>query len=654
MQEPSLQGPSNKRAAAEPTQEHASVGGRPAKIRPNSTEDNFACSLPRKSAGLIPREGVDEFCKFPFGYQTTPPPALEVDRVVPSTSRSSPVVNKHKDKDYNMLQQPETRPITQEQLVNEVKGIYAGLVTTERRLVEIDQRHTSTTDKLSNKQWQALIALHRTLLHEHHDFFLASQHPSSSPALHRLATKYPMPARMWHHGIHSLLELLRHRLPNSLDHMLTFVYLAYSMMTLLLESVPSFEETWIDRLGDLARYRMAIEEANLRDREVWFRVARMWYNKAADSSPNVGRIQHHLAVLARPNIVQQLFYYSKALVSVASFPNARNSVMLLFNPFLEDSEITSQRYPLLELALVRLRSALFTRGAIFASGTQVQKTMSVSMPKYQCLTSDESRRSHHAAPYACHILPIPTTVVLQHTKDKNELPYVHVLSDRGNRYRDWGNLVKCVTPAAMKYIRAVALFAQRMSSDTAVLISLCALPMVHAAPTSSQTATDSLKSTGYWVNTSTFGCVMAWTAACGFALLVDQLGHRIAKGDTARYGVLSCGASVASLIVVDAQALAEVRWPTLAVGFDFLVRYYSTLAKQHGMGLGYLAATLGLGISMDAWLVHLASGSQGGGQELFPQLLLICLWLSLFICSCVAQLLRHDNSTRTPLGVSEV
>ena len=30
--------------------------------------------------------------------------------------------------DTSMLPQPETKPITQEQLVNEVKGIYAGLV----------------------------------------------------------------------------------------------------------------------------------------------------------------------------------------------------------------------------------------------------------------------------------------------------------------------------------------------------------------------------------------------------------------------------------------------------------------------------------------------------------------------------------------------
>jgi hypothetical protein len=92
--------------------------------------------------------------------------------------------------------------------------------------------------------------------------------------------------------------------------MLTFIYMAYSMMTLLLESVRAFEETWIECLGDLARYRMAVEELDLRDREIWAGVARYWYNKAADRNPDVGRIQHHLAVLARLDVVQQLFYYT--------------------------------------------------------------------------------------------------------------------------------------------------------------------------------------------------------------------------------------------------------------------------------------------------------------------------------------------------------
>ena len=40
------------------------------------------------------------------------------------------------------------------------------------------------------------------------------------------------------------------------------------MMALLIESVPTFLETWIECLGDLARYRMAFEEFDMRDRSM--------------------------------------------------------------------------------------------------------------------------------------------------------------------------------------------------------------------------------------------------------------------------------------------------------------------------------------------------------------------------------------------------
>ena len=75
--------------------------------------------------------------------------------------------------DTSILLQPDTRPITAEQLVNEVKGIYSGLVMVEKKCVEIIAQRVLTGGKLSNDQWQALIALHRTLLHEHHDFFVS-------------------------------------------------------------------------------------------------------------------------------------------------------------------------------------------------------------------------------------------------------------------------------------------------------------------------------------------------------------------------------------------------------------------------------------------------------------------------------------------------
>ncbi|TRX98621.1 hypothetical protein FHL15_000695 [Xylaria flabelliformis] len=280
----------------------------------------------------------------------------------PSRSQATPGRSEPPEEDseaLRLIKQPETRPISQEQLVAEVKGIYAGLMMVESKCIEVDNAQSSQSDtKLNNEQWQALIALHRTLLHEHHDFFLASQHPSASQALKRLASKYAMPARMWRHGIHSFLELLRHRLPGSLEHMLTFIYLAYSMMALLYETVPAFEDTWIECLGDLGRYRMAIEDEDIRDREVWTSVSRHWYSKASDKAPTTGRLYHHLAILARPNALQQLFYYSKSLCVPIPFGSAKESIMTLFDPIL-GGHLHGRMLPI-DVAFVRTHGILFS------------------------------------------------------------------------------------------------------------------------------------------------------------------------------------------------------------------------------------------------------------------------------------------------------
>ncbi|KPA39429.1 hypothetical protein FLAG1_07705 [Fusarium langsethiae] len=298
-----------------------------------------------------------------------PPP--KANRHTQPAAQPPPPPSINDDDSSRMMRQPETRPISQDQLVAEVKGIYAGLVMVETKCIEVDNAQSSNTDansKLNNEQWQALIALHRTLLHEHHDFFLASQHPSASQALRRLASKYAMPARMWRHGIHSFLELLRHRLPASLEHMLTFLYLAYSMMALLFETVPAFEDTWIECLGDLGRYRMAIEDDDIRDREVWTGVSRHWYSKASEKSPRTGRLYHHLAILARPNALQQLYFYTKSLCVPIPFSSARESIMTLFDPVLNNCPT---RLSQIDASFVRAHGILFSG----KSWDQLQDTM---------------------------------------------------------------------------------------------------------------------------------------------------------------------------------------------------------------------------------------------------------------------------------------
>ena len=266
-----------------------------------------------------------------------------------------------------LLLQPETRPISHDQLVVEVKGIYAGLVLVERKCIVVDEEQSkaaqeedpSRQTRLTHEQWQALIHLHKTLLHEHHDFFLASQHPSASPALSKLAARYFMPARMWRHGIHAFLEVLRQRLPESLDHMLAFIYIAYSMMALLYETVSTFENTWIECLGDLGRYRMAIEDEDPRDRDVWSGVARYWYSKAADKIPANGRLYHHLAILARPYTLQQLSFYAQSLTSIEPFNEARSSIMTLFDPILNGKESAYHRSTSMETVFIKAHGLLF-------------------------------------------------------------------------------------------------------------------------------------------------------------------------------------------------------------------------------------------------------------------------------------------------------
>ncbi len=98
-----------------------------------------------------------------------------------------------------------------------------------------------------------------------------------------------MPSRMWQHAIYAFLEVLKNRLPESRDHMLAFMYIAYSVVALLYETVPTFEDTWIECLGDLGRYRMAVEADDPLDREIWGGVARFWYAKATDNNSGTVR-----------------------------------------------------------------------------------------------------------------------------------------------------------------------------------------------------------------------------------------------------------------------------------------------------------------------------------------------------------------------------
>ncbi|KAI9888425.1 MAG: hypothetical protein M1814_000487 [Vezdaea aestivalis] len=266
---------------------------------------------------------------------------------------------------WNLPCQP--RSITHEQSVAEIKAIYERLVSAERKCIEADSDQVKELEKpllpgqrrLEDEQYRSLITLRKTLLEEHYEFLLVSHGPSSNAALNRLVTKYKMKSRMWRFGIHSFLELLRHRLPESKDHMFTFLKMAYSMITSLFERIKAFEITWIECLGDLARYYMAIED-DARDRQVWNTIANDWYTKVTDRLPLAGRLYHHCAILSKPDLQEQLFYYLKSLVVADPFELTHKSILVLFNPVLEKDHVALQTLESDHL-FVRFHARIFLR-----------------------------------------------------------------------------------------------------------------------------------------------------------------------------------------------------------------------------------------------------------------------------------------------------
>ena len=252
-----------------------------------------------------------------------------------------------------MIKKAETAPITHEQLAADLQQIYADVTVAEQY---IEQIH-SNLDK--NQDWQALILLHCHLLFLHYEFFLVSQHPSATPELKSRACA--MPARMWSRSIGNLLALLMERLPDTSDHLHTFTRMAYSRMACLYETVPAFTDTWMECLGDLSRCR-AVLAHNDCDREVWTAVSRDWYFRVSDKAPATGRLYHHLAILARPNLQEQLFYYAKSLCVKMPFSFARKGATIWFERMMSSASKPQQTgHPPTELEFVKAHGSLFKR-----------------------------------------------------------------------------------------------------------------------------------------------------------------------------------------------------------------------------------------------------------------------------------------------------
>jgi len=202
----------------------------------------------------------------------------------------------------DIVPQPESRLLSQDQLMAEAKGIYAGLFMVENKCIEVvgkwakpSQADSGRYSKLDGSQYLALIDLYRTQLFEIHDIILASQHPTASPSLHEFASKRKLPTRMWRHGIQPLLDLLRDHFPESRSNFLSFLRLSYSIVALLYETAPELKATWIECLYILAR---VFKDADTEGGAIWEKRIQYW--KSLRNPAALGILQADLSDVMLP------------------------------------------------------------------------------------------------------------------------------------------------------------------------------------------------------------------------------------------------------------------------------------------------------------------------------------------------------------------
>lgn len=166
--------------------------------------------------------------------------------------------------------------------VLEIKKVYRSISAIEASLQETHQAEVERVrlnmadytppDLRDPSYWINLISRHRDLAEAHSSFLEMTCRPELPHSVRELGEVYNLPSRLWQTGFHLMLESLRsslssqHHLQNRerkveiLDHLTEFIYYAYSFYSALQESerYKSFRRAWIESLGDLSRYRMAV------------------------------------------------------------------------------------------------------------------------------------------------------------------------------------------------------------------------------------------------------------------------------------------------------------------------------------------------------------------------------------------------------------
>ncbi|KAG8897986.1 hypothetical protein FRB99_007736 [Tulasnella sp. 403] len=284
--------------------------------------------------------------------------------------------------------------------LEQMKRMYREIATLEARILsegdvvdeDIDSRESAAPaqpSKSSEEKWARLVQEHKQLTELDHGFLSFALKPQVPASLQSLPAKYNIPARLWNHGFQRLLAALRRASissPSAFEQLQSFIIYAYGFYTSLLEeeNLAQFRVLWLEALGDLSRYQMAVvahiahgapranlghlnlpiglalptnsnspgvsrmedsplpsvgahaaAELELEDeRELWRRNAREWYTRGIKDTPGQGRLHHHLGLVSADADGEELravYHFVKSLMANHPCDIARESILPLFS-----------------------------------------------------------------------------------------------------------------------------------------------------------------------------------------------------------------------------------------------------------------------------------------------------------------------------------
>ncbi|OLL24539.1 Telomerase-binding protein EST1A, partial [Neolecta irregularis DAH-3] len=227
---------------------------------------------------------------------------------------------------------PDPCPVSTDLLIAHIRKAYAAACDLEKLL---HREHAHLAPPLAFPLAARLGNLHEELVQQFVVFLSLCNHPSATQPIHNLPLKYKIPARLWDTGILAYLDLLRPHLPDTKDQMSTFILHVYGNLTTLVEMNLLFD--WSETLGDLSRYRVAIEHDDPEDRDHWADIAKEWYLKGVERKPEKGRLWHHLAILESD--WQKIINYTKSLFARKPFSPSKESILTVFDPSLSTDQV---------------------------------------------------------------------------------------------------------------------------------------------------------------------------------------------------------------------------------------------------------------------------------------------------------------------------